>query len=107
MLTSVRAVRRVRRDAASGWTRRNILALVVTESSLLGVLSGAVAVAVAVSAVCLANRFLDGFTLELRPWLVAIGLAGALSVALLAGLYPAWKASRMTPMDAIRRGGMN
>ena len=92
---------------ASGWTRRNILALVVTESSLLGVLSGAVAVAVAVSAVCLANRFLDGFTLELRPWLVAVGLAGALSVALLAGLYPAWKASRMTPMDAIRRAGMN
>ena len=79
----------------------------MTESSLLGFLSGVVAAAVAVVAVCLANRFLDGFTLELRPWLVAVGLAGAVSVALLSGLYPAWKASKMTPMDAIRRGGMN
>ena len=48
------------------------------------------------------NRLLDGFSLDLSPWLVAASLAGALAIATLSGLYPAWKASRMTPMDAIR-----
>jgi ABC-type antimicrobial peptide transport system permease subunit len=77
----------------------------VTESGLLGLLSGAIASAVAVAVVLVANRLLAGFQLELMPWLVAASLAGAVSVAVLSGLYPAWKASTMTPMDAIRRGG--
>ena len=91
----------------NGWTRRNILVLIVTESGLLGLLSGALASAVAAAAVLIANRFLAGFQIEMRPSLVAVSLAGAVSVAILSGLYPAWKASTMTPMDAIRRGAMN
>ena len=90
---------------SNGWTRRNILVLVVTESGLLGLLSGALASAVAVAVVVIANRFLAGFELELRPWLVAASLGGAVAVAVLSGLYPAWKASTMTPMDAIRHAG--
>src|SRR5271157_4400522 len=90
---------------SNGWTRRNILVLVVTESGLLGLLSGAVASAVAATAVLVANRLMAGFELVLGPWLVAASLAAAVAVAVLSGLYPAWKASTMTPMDAIRRGG--
>ena len=91
----------------NGWTRRNVLVLIMTESALLGLLSGAVAAAVAVAAVLVANRLLTGFALDLSPWLVAASLAAAVAIAVLSGLYPAWKASTMTPMDAIRRGGIN
>ena len=91
----------------NGWTKRNILILIVTESGLLGLLSGALASVVAAAAVLIANHFLAGFQIEMRPSLVMVSLAGAVSVAILAGLYPAWKASTMTPMDAIRRGVMN
>ena len=90
---------------SKGWTRGNILALIVTESGLLGLLSGAIASAVAVAVVLIANRLLAGFRLELTPWLVAASLACAMAVAVLSGLYPAWKAPTMTPMDAIHRGG--
>jgi putative ABC transport system permease protein len=90
---------------SNGWTRRNILVLVVTESALLGLLSGAIASTLAIAVVLVANRFLSGFQLELRPWLVAASLGGAVAVAVLSGLYPAWKASTMTPMDAIRHAG--
>lgn len=89
----------------NGWTRKNILVLIVTESGLLGLLSGALASAIAVAAVVIANRFLAGFQIELRPSLVVASLAGAVAVAVLSGLYPAWKASTMTPMDAIRHAG--
>jgi putative ABC transport system permease protein len=85
-----------------GWTRRNVLALVTAESALLGLLSGLLGVALATAGVLTLNRFLEGFSLELSPWLMAASLAGSLAIATISGLYPAGKASRMTPMDAIR-----
>lgn len=91
----------------TGWTRRNILALVTAESALVGLLSGSIGVAMAVASVFLVNRFLEGFRLELGLPLIAIAVSGATAIATLSGLYPAWRASKMTPMDAIRRGGTN
>ena len=86
----------------NGWTRRNILLLISAESALLGLLSGVVGCALAVAGVWGLNRMLSGFALDLRPWLIAASLAGAVAIALVSGLYPAWRASTMTPMDAIR-----
>jgi len=86
----------------NGWTRRNVLALVTTERALLGFLSGILGAGLATAGIVVINRFLDGFSLDLKPWLVVVSLAGSLAIATMSGLYPAWKASRMTPMDAIR-----
>jgi putative ABC transport system permease protein len=89
---------------ANGWTRRNILGLVTAESALLGLLSGLVACVVAFSGIELLNFLLTRFELrlDLTPELVAASIFTAIVIATLAGLYPAWRASRMTPMDAIR-----
>jgi putative ABC transport system permease protein len=89
----------------NGWTRRNVLALVTAESALLGVISGLIGSGLATAVVLTVNHFLDGFSLDLSPALIAASVAGALLIATLSGLYPAWKASRMTPMDAIRHSG--
>jgi putative ABC transport system permease protein len=89
----------------NGWTRRNILILVTTEAAMLGLASGALGTLLAAVGILAINRFLTGFALDLRPWLIAASLLGALAIAVLSGLYPAWRASRMTPMDAIRRSG--
>ncbi len=86
----------------NGWTRRNVMALVTAESALLGLLSGVLGGGLATVGVLTVNRFLDGLSLDLSPWLIVASLVGALVIASLSGLYPAWKASRMTPMDAIR-----
>ena len=86
----------------NGWSRRNVLILVTTESALLGLLSGLIGAGLATAGVLTINRFLEGFALDLSPSLVAASFAASLGIALLSGLYPAWKASRMTPMDAIR-----
>ena len=90
----------------NGWTRRDVLSLVTAESALLGVVSGLIGSGLATAVVLTVNRFLEGFSLDLSPALVAISVAGALAIATLSGLYPAWKASRMTPMDAIRHSGI-
>ncbi len=89
---------------SNGWTRRNILVLIVTEAGQLGLISGALASAVALGVVLVLNRSISGFQLHLGYNLVAISVAAAVAVAVISGLYPAWKASTMTPMDAIRHG---
>jgi putative ABC transport system permease protein len=86
----------------NGWTRRNVLLLVTAESALLGLLSGLLGAGMALAGVTTLNRFLEGFSLDLSPALTAVSVVAALAIATLSGLYPAWKASRMTPMDAIR-----
>ncbi len=89
---------------ANGWTRRNILGLVTAESALLGLFSGLAATALSIGGILVLNRFLARYELELAltaPLVVVSNLV-ALAVATAAGLYPAWRASRMTPMAAIR-----
>jgi putative ABC transport system permease protein len=89
---------------ANGWTRRNILGLVTAESSLLGLLSGLVASVTSFGGIAILNSLLHRFELrlDLTPLLVAASIGTAIAIATVAGLYPAWRASRMTPMDAIR-----
>jgi putative ABC transport system permease protein len=89
---------------ANGWTRRNILALVTAESAWLGLFSGLIASAISIGAILVINRFLARYELELQltATLVIVSNLVAVGVAILAGLYPAWHASRMTPMAAIR-----
>ena len=89
---------------ANGWTRRDVLGLVTAESALLGVLSGVVASVLAFGGIVGLNFVLAKYELklDLTPELVAASNLTAIVIAALAGLYPAWRASRMTPMDAIR-----
>jgi putative ABC transport system permease protein len=89
---------------ANGWTRRDVLGLVTAESAWLGLFSGLVATVLSTVGILVINRFLARYELELEltaPLVIASN-AVALAVATAAGLYPAWRASRMTPMAAIR-----
>jgi putative ABC transport system permease protein len=89
----------------NGWSQGNILALVTLESGYLGLLSGIVGCLLAFLLALLANRFISGgLQLLLPPWLVALGLGLSLVTGTLGGLYPAWRAARLVPMDAIRVG---
>ena len=42
--------------------------------------------------------------LNLPPWLFALGIVLSVVTGTLGGLYPAWRAARLVPMDAIRVG---
>jgi putative ABC transport system permease protein len=89
---------------ANGWSRRDVLGLVTAESALLGLISGLTASALSIGGVAVLNAVLARYelSLELTAPLVIASNVVALAVATAAGLYPAWRASRMTPMAAIR-----
>ena len=89
----------------NGWSRGDLLALVTLESAYLGLLSGAVGSALAVAGVVVANQFVSGgVQLTMPPWLLALGVGLSVVTGTLGGLYPAWRAARLVPMDAIRAG---
>lgn len=89
----------------NGWSQSDVLKLVTLESAYLGLLSGVVGVLLAWASVLVANQFLSGgVRLTMPPWLLALGVGLSVATGTLGGLYPAWRAARLVPMDAIRVG---
>jgi putative ABC transport system permease protein len=89
----------------NGWSRGNVLTLVTAESACLGLLSGIIGCVLAYAAVTVGNQFINGgLKLTMPFWLFVLGIGISLVTGTLGGLYPAWRASRLVPMDAIRLG---
>jgi putative ABC transport system permease protein len=93
---------------ANGLTPGQVWRLVTSQTGLLGLISGLLAVPMglllAVIMIYVVNRRSFGWTLQLEvgPEVVLQAIAIALSGALLAGLYPAWKMSRTPPALGLR-----
>ena len=89
----------------NGWSKGDVLKLVTLESAYLGLLSGLVGTVLALAGVVVANQFVSGgVRLTMPPWLLALGVGLSVVTGTLGGLYPAWRAARLVPMDAIRVG---
>lgn len=89
----------------NGWSRGNVLGLVTLESAYLGLMAGVIGCGLAFVGVQVANQFIGGgLQLAFQLSLLALGLGLSVVMGTLGGLYPAWKASRLVPMDAIRLG---
>jgi putative ABC transport system permease protein len=89
----------------NGWARGHILALVTLESAFLGLLAGVTGCLLAWSGTMVANQFITGgIHLGMSPSLWALGIGLSVATGTLGGLYPAWRAARLAPMEAIRFG---
>ena len=90
---------------ANGWTRADIVRLITCESATLGVVGGVLGATFGWLAVQALNwKFPDRMHLYAGFGLIAISLLMSTLLGILGGVYPAWLAARMSPMQAIRRG---
>ena len=89
----------------NGWSEANILSLVTLESAFLGLLAGIVGCVLALLGTSIANQFISGGVhLGVTPALLVLGVGLSIVMGTLGGLYPAWRAARLLPMEAIRIG---
>ena len=100
---------------ALGATSRNILMLFVTESFIIGVLGSSVGLLLGAALSLILIPLLSGFggggggpnlssiSPTFRPETVLTILALGVMISTIAGVYPAWRASKMKPIEALRK----
>lgn len=93
---------------AVGWSRWRVMGLIMGESVLLSLAGGVVGVAIGVGLTELVAQipgvgaFLEGvYSLQI----VTQGIVTALSLGLIGGVYPSWKAANLQPVEALRYEG--
>jgi putative ABC transport system permease protein len=90
---------------AIGWSPSRIIAMVMLDGLLVS--TGGAAAGIGLGLACLRwiarqPRLGGLFQPEVTSGLVLDGAAMAILVGLLAGVYPAWRATRLSPMDLLR-----
>lgn len=98
---------------ALGARREDIFVLVWIETlmiCLLGSLAGSAAAWIGAGLIergirSLANFGVSGSIVSITPRVIGLSIGGSIVLGFFAGLYPAWRASSMRPVEAIREGG--
>jgi putative ABC transport system permease protein len=90
---------------AVGWRRRRVLGMILKESlvlSLLGTLAGLVGAIALMWLMQFIPLWGDFMIITLSPNLLSLTLIIALTLGAIGGVYPAWRASNLSPVEALR-----
>ncbi|MBC8647783.1 MAG: ABC transporter permease [Thermoanaerobaculia bacterium] len=87
---------------AVGAFRRDIVLQFLTEATTLSLLGGAIGIVVGIAIPAGVKKAFDALPAETPMWAVVVGFLVSASVGIFFGLYPAVKASRLDPIEALR-----
>ena len=86
---------------AIGATTTTILTQIIQESAMISIIGGLAGLGLGYASVEIIPR-ISSFQPILSPDLIALGMGFALILGIGAGLYPAWSASRLDPIEVLR-----
>jgi len=87
---------------ALGARRSDIMAQMLTESVVLSIFGGIIGTILG-SAIAIGISSVTPVPASIEPWSVALGIGITALVGLFFGLYPAMRAARLDPIEALRR----
>lgn len=101
LVTVTERTREIGIRKAIGAVKRDIVIQFLTEAMALSALGGAIGISVglAISAVV---RKVSPLATATPLWAILVGLGVSISIGLFFGIYPAWKAAKLDPVEALR-----
>jgi len=93
---------------AVGFSNRYVMKRFMLEGLYVGLLGGLIGLGLGAATCSLFGPWLldmsEGTSVVLEPYQLLIGFGAAVLFGSLGSLYPAWRASRVSPMEALRHG---
>ncbi len=106
LVTVTERTREIGIRRAVGAAPRQILTQFLLEAALIALVGGLLGVSggafMSWAGAQLMTKVLGSWQLYIEPWSIAAGLLLSLSTGLVFGLFPAWRASRLDPVEALR-----
>ncbi len=103
MLVSVtERTREIGLRKAVGAKRRNVLSQFLIEAVTLSLIGGLFGIALGAGGAVAATSFIPNFSAVVGLDAIAIAILFSMAVGLFFGIYPAYRASRLNPIDALR-----
>jgi putative ABC transport system permease protein len=103
MLVSVtERTREIGLRKAVGAKRRDILSQFLIEAVTLAVVGGLIGIGIGSLGAQVVSALVEGFRSLVNAQAVILATTVSALVGLASGLYPAWRASRLNPIDALR-----
>ena len=102
LVTVTERTREIGIRKAVGATRRDIMAQFLLESVFISALGGLVGVGAGFGGARLLGEILPKLPTVVTPWSITMSFLFALLVGLFFGIYPARKAARLDPIEALR-----
>ena len=103
MLVSVtERTREIGLRKAVGAKRRNVLSQFLIEAVTLSLIGGMLGIALGAGGAVAATSFVPNFSAVVGIDAIAIAILFSMAVGLFFGIYPAYRASRLNPIDALR-----
>ncbi|MFN3309694.1 MAG: ABC transporter permease, partial [Anaerolineales bacterium] len=90
---------------ALGWRRRRVLGMILKEALVLGLLGGCAGIVVAFILAFGLNQspLVGGLLTTVWEWdIFARALGVAITLGILGGIYPSYRATRLQPVEALR-----
>jgi putative ABC transport system permease protein len=88
---------------ALGVTRSQVVGVFLAEAAILSMFGGIAGLALAALAIRIFREIYPAFPAAPPAWAVLAALGTALGVGLVFGLWPAWRASKLDPVEALAR----
>jgi putative ABC transport system permease protein len=102
LVTITERTREIGLRKAVGARNEDIVSLFLIQAIVLTLIGGAIGVLIAVSGAALITRLVEGFTVEVQITNIILAVVISAAIGIFFGVYPASRAARLNPIDALR-----